>query len=82
MDQSEFAQVNASLVESSLPPFIKLAYSKGAYLRNLLHTFVLVHLKSYYFCELGAHAKFQNHTMTPSGRTVTKGSAHTSLGPK
>ena len=30
------------------------------------------HPKSYYFCELKPHAKFQNPTITPSGKKVTQ----------
>ena len=29
-----------------------------------------LHPKSYFFCELGAHAKFNNPRTTPSGRKV------------
>ena len=31
-----------------------------------------VGLESLYCCELGAHAKFENPTITPSGRKVTQ----------
>ena len=32
----------------------------------------LFHPKSYFFCELKPHAKFQNPTISPSGRKVTR----------
>ena len=33
----------------------------------------IVYHKSYFFCEVKPHAKFQNPTITPSGRKVTSG---------